>query len=57
MRTIFGNDRNREANGVIYLARRKRWEGTLVPQADVDNGVRKVNLLDVVDDVFFLQGN
>jgi hypothetical protein len=57
MRTILGDNRGGELDCVVNLARRKRWERPLVPQADVNDSVGQVNLLDVVDDDFFLRGS
>lgn len=54
MGAILSNDRGRELEGVINLARWERRERNLVPQTNVDDGVGQVDFLDVVDDDFFL---
>jgi hypothetical protein len=56
MRAILCHDRGRELESVVNLSRWESWERHLVPQANVDYSVGQVNLLDVVDDNFFLQG-
>lgn len=55
VRAILSNDRSREFERIVYLARWKRRERNLVPETNVDDGVRQVDLLDMVQDDFFLQ--
>lgn len=54
VRAILGNDRSREFERIVYLAGWKRRERSLVPETNVDDGVGQVNLLNMVQDDFFL---
>lgn len=54
VRAILSNDRGRKLECIVYLAGWKRRERTLVPETNVDDGVGQVNLLNMIQDDFFL---
>jgi len=55
VRTILSDDSGRKFESIVNLSRRKRWKRDLIPHANVNNSVGKIDFLDVVDDGLFLQ--